>query len=236
MAALQWTALTDDDTTIAAGIFDPTIHDIRDYIERMRQYVVPMQSMVLADTMGNIGLIAPGRVPIRDPANKVAGRAPVPGWDSTYDWKGYLKFEDLPRIENPPSGAIGTANARIVGPDYPYFLTYDWDVEYRQRRIKELVLDRGDHDMASMRAAQADVLSRRLRAAQTADDRRRPGRAGSSRPACSIRLDRWDATMRADVVGTAHLHGLGARSGRRRSIVTTWATPSIASSKRVLWR
>ena len=119
MAALQWTALSDDDTTIAAGVFDPGIRGIRDYMDRMRQYVVPMQSMVLADADGNIGMIAPGRVPVRDPANKVAGRAPVPGWDATYDWKGYLKFEDLPRVENPPSGAIGTANARIVGPTTP---------------------------------------------------------------------------------------------------------------------
>jgi penicillin amidase len=198
VAALQWTALTDDDTTISAGVFDPSIKGVHDYMERMRQYVVPMQSMVLADAEGNIGLIAPGRVPIRDPANKVSGRAPVPGWDAAYDWKGYLKFEDLPRIENPPSGAIGTANARIVGPDYPYFLTYDWDVEYRQRRIKQLILDRGGHDIASMRAAQADVLSggfADLRPLMIAAARR----AGGADQGVLDRLERWDATMRADI-------------------------------------
>ena len=198
VAALQWTALTDDDTTIAAGVFDPGIRGIRDYMDRMRQYVVPMQSMVLADAGGNIGMIAPGRVPVRDPANKVAGRAPVPGWDATYDWKGYLKFEDLPRLENPPSGAIGTANARIVGPHYPYHLTYDWDVEYRLQRIKALVLDRGDHDVPSMRAAQADVLSggfARLKPLMIAAARR----AGGADQVVLDRLERWDATMRADI-------------------------------------
>jgi penicillin amidase len=198
VAALQWTALTDDDTTIAAGVFDPSIRGIRDYMDRMRQYVVPMQSMVLADADGNIGMIAPGRVPIRDPANKVAGRAPVPGWDATYDWKGYLKFEDLPRFENPPSGAIGTANARIVGPDYPHHLTYDWDVEYRLQRIKQLVLDRDGHDVASMRAAQADVLSggiARLKPLMIAAARR----AGGADWGVLDRLERWDATMRSDI-------------------------------------
>ena len=104
-------------------------------------------------------MIAPGRVPVRDPANKVAGRAPVPGWDATYDWKGYLKFEDLPRVDDPNVGAIGTANARIVDPDYPHHLTYDWDAPFRQQRVKELIFDHDEHDMASMRAAQADVLS-----------------------------------------------------------------------------
>ena len=198
VAALQWTALTDDDTTIAAGVFDPGIRGIRDYMDRMRQYVVPMQSMVLADADGNIGMIAPGRVPVRDPANRIAGRAPVPGWDAIYDWKGYLKFEDLPRIENPPSGAIGTANARIVGPDYPYHLTYDWDAEYRQQRVKQLVLDRDGHDVASMRAAQADVLSgglAQLKPLMIAAARR----AGGADAAVLDRLERWDATMRAEL-------------------------------------
>ncbi len=32
---------------------------------------------------------------MRDPANKVAGRAPVPGWDATYDWKGFIAFDQL---------------------------------------------------------------------------------------------------------------------------------------------
>ncbi len=198
VAALQWTALTDDDTTIAAGVFDPDIRGVHDYMQRMRQYVVPMQSMVLADADGNIGMIAPGRVPVRDPANKVAGRAPVPGWDAVYDWKGYLKFEDLPRMENPPAGAIGTANARIVGPDYPFHLTYDWDVGYRQERIKQLVLDRDGHDVASMRAAQADVLSLaavRLKPLMIAAARR----AGGVDSAVLDNLERWDATMRGDI-------------------------------------
>ncbi|NJO24132.1 MAG: penicillin acylase family protein, partial [Sphingomonadales bacterium] len=52
VAALQWTALSDDDTTIAAGLFDPDMRSVGDYMERMRQFAVPMQSMVLADTSG----------------------------------------------------------------------------------------------------------------------------------------------------------------------------------------
>ena len=197
VASLQWTALSDDDTTIAAGMFDPGVRSIAGYMDNMRKYIVPMQSMVLADADGNIGMIAPGRVPMRDPANKVAGRAPVPGWDATYDWKGFLKFEDLPRVVNPPAGGIGTANARIVGPDYPFHLTYDWDTEYRQERIKDLVINRDGHDVASMRAAQADVLSlgfARLKPLMIAAARQ----AGGDQ-AVLDRLDRWDATMRADL-------------------------------------
>jgi penicillin G amidase len=163
----------------------------------MRGYVVPMQSMVVADTAGHIALIAPGRVPLRDPANKVMGRAPVPGWDATYDWKGYLRFEDLPREEDPARGAIATANARIVGPAYPHFLTLDWDAPFRQQRIDELLDSRDRHDVASMRAMQADVLSlaaRRLKGLMIAATRR----AASSEGATLERLAQWDAHMRAD--------------------------------------
>jgi penicillin G amidase len=159
VAALRWTALSDDDTTLAAGLFDPGMKSVADYMERMRLFVVPMQSMVVADTSGRIGMIAPGRVPVRDPANQVAGRAPVPGWDATYDWKGYLKFDSLPREADPNVGAIGTANARMVDASYPHHLTYDWDPSFRQQRIKQLVFDADKHDLASMRAAQTDVLS-----------------------------------------------------------------------------
>ncbi len=197
VAALRWTALSDDDTTVAAGLFDPSMKTVADYMARMRLFVVPMQSMVVADTAGHIGMIAPGRVPVRDPKNTVAGRAPVPGWDATYDWKSYLKFDSLPRVDDPNVGAVGTANARMVDPDYPHLLTYDWDPSFRQQRIKQLVFDVDKHDMASMRAAQTDVLSLAvlklqplmIAAAQA---------VGSVEHGVLDQLTVWDGTMRAD--------------------------------------
>ncbi len=167
VASLAWTALSDDDTTIAAGLLSDTARTIDDFFAQMRTYVVPMQSMVVADSKGEIGLIAPGRVPIRDPNNQVAGRAPVPGWDATYDWKGFIPFDELPHVRNPAAGAIGTANARIVPPDFPHTLTWDWEAPYRQQRVDELVVSKGGHDMESMKAAQADVLSPATRRLQT---------------------------------------------------------------------
>jgi len=196
VAALQWTALSDDDATIEAGAFEAGVRSVQDYMQRMRGYVVPMQSMVIADVDGNIGMIAPGRIPVRDAANRVAGRAPVPGWDATFDWKGYLPFEDLPRFINPPAAAIGTANAPIVGPDYPNFLTYDWDAPFRQERINALIINKDHHDSASMRAAQADVLSGaavELKPLMIAAARR-AGRNDAMLDA----LERWDGSMDAD--------------------------------------
>jgi penicillin amidase len=199
VAALQWTGLSDDDTTLAVGLLDPNLKSVSDYIERMRRYVVPMQSMLVADASGHIAFIAPGRVPVRDPANAVAGRAPVPGWDARYDWKGYLRFEDLPRLIDPPQGAIGTANARIVASDYPHHLTFDWDPAFRQQRIEQLIVNpaRLPHDLASMKQAQADVLSlavARLQPLMTA-----AAQIGEKVDQQLLdQLTGWDATMRRD--------------------------------------
>ena len=197
VAALQWTALSDDDTTFAAGTFDPQVRNVASYMDKMRLYVVPMQNMVVADATGSIGLIAPGRVPVRNASNAVAGRAPVPGWDPTYDWQGYLRFDELPRVEDPPAGAIGTSNTRIVGSDYSHHLTFDWEAPYRQQRIKELVLDRSNHDVETMRLAQLDVLSlafAQLKPLMLASARA----AGGAENGVLDRLETWDTRMRAE--------------------------------------
>ncbi len=197
VASLQWTALANDDTTLAAGLFDPATRTVDDFFKKMRQFVVPMQSMVVADTAGRIGMIAPARVPIRSAENKMAGRAPVPGWDAIYDWKGFIPFEGIPRVDDPNVGAIGTANARIVEAGYRYHLTYDWDPAFRQQRVKQLIFDHDKHDMASMRAALADVVSPailRLQPLMIAQAQA----GGSVDNAVLDQLTAWDATMRAD--------------------------------------
>ena len=199
VAALQWTALSDDDTTIAAGLFDPRLRTVADYVEKMRLYVVPMQSMVVADTNGIIAMIAPGRVPVRDPANQVAGRAPVPGWDRTYDWKGYIPFVELPLVVDPPEGAIATANTRIPGIRQGQVLTWDWESDTRQRRLDELIIARTGHDVATMQAAQLDVLSpdfARLKPLMIAAVRGTDGMDD----AMLDRLTAWDATMHVDAI------------------------------------
>lgn len=160
VAALEWTALADDDTTVEAGLGMWNYRTVQDFFDGMRKYMAPVQSMVVADTSGNIGLIAPGRIPVRDPANLVRGRAPVPGWDRTYDWKGMIPFDGLPHVLNPEKGAVGTANTKMVGADYPYFITYDWDEAWRGNRIDKLIVDApGKQTMETSHDAQADDFS-----------------------------------------------------------------------------
>ncbi len=133
--SLRWTAL--DPGTAATAIFAlSTAQDFAGFRYAASLFDVPAQNLIYADVEGNIGYQAPGRLPIRGDGD---GWLPQPGWDSAYDWAGFIPFEDLPVSYNPASGYIVTANNAIVSDDYDYFLSRDWDYGYRAARIAELI-------------------------------------------------------------------------------------------------
>ncbi len=78
-------------------------------------------NFVYADRAGNIGYALAGKIPLRA---DVPTLLPLAGWDEDNDWRGYIPFDDLPRIYNPPDGVIATANNRITDAVYPYYLSH----------------------------------------------------------------------------------------------------------------
>jgi penicillin amidase len=122
----------------------------------LKDFVAPQQNMVYADVDGNIGFLAPGRVPIR---GKGEGWVPSPGWSGEYDWTGYIPFEALPSAFNPTSGRVVSANNRIVPERYPYFLGRDWDLPNRALRIHQLLDQTPRQSLDASAAIQADDLS-----------------------------------------------------------------------------
>ena len=97
-----------------------------------KDFAVPSQNMIYADTSGNIGYQTPGEIPIRRNGD---GTWPVPGWTDAYDWTGYIPFDELPHELNPKAGFIVTANNPIISPSgYPYLLSKDFDYGYRATR------------------------------------------------------------------------------------------------------
>ncbi|WP_368744859.1 penicillin acylase family protein [Desertibaculum subflavum] len=161
--ALAWTALADDDRTIEAGLRAVRARHWTAFVDAFADYVAPQQNIVYADVEGNIGFLAPGRVPIRRPENDIRGLAPSPGWDARYDWQGFIPYGDLPRSLNPPGGSIVTANNKIVSDRYRYHITADWQPPYRARRIESLIAGRDAHSIDSFKAIQADVTSLAVR-------------------------------------------------------------------------
>ena len=120
------------------------------------QLDAPGQNAVYADVDGNIGYQATGHVPIRAAGD---GSVPVRGADDAHEWTGYIPFEKLPSIYNPPSGVIATANGRITPDGYPYSVSAHWEAPWRTERIYHVLESGRKFGTADMLALENDVHS-----------------------------------------------------------------------------
>ncbi len=153
--SLAWTALEPSGT--ADAIMDLNVaNDWDEFRAAASSFAVPSQNLVYADREGHIGYQAPGRIPIRKSGND--GRVPAEGWRADDDWTGdYVPFDGLPSVLDPEEGFIVTANQQVIGGDYPYFLTDDWDQGYRSQRIREVIQGEQDLSLAEMTELQLDT-------------------------------------------------------------------------------
>jgi len=110
--------------------------DWGEFTASLAHFSTAPQNFVYADTAGNIGYYGAGKVPLR---KNGSGIFPVPGSTGEYDWVGYIPFEDMPHLYNPPGGMIVTANAEPYGKDYPYPMPGVYAPDYRTRRIRDLI-------------------------------------------------------------------------------------------------
>jgi len=116
----------------------------------------PGQNVVYGDNDGNIGYQATGNVPIRAAGD---GSLPVSGSNDAHDWKGYIPFDDLPHIYNPPSGILATANGRIAPNGYKSSLSTEWEAPWRTDRIYRVLESGKKFSPADMLALQMDISS-----------------------------------------------------------------------------
>src|SRR3989449_586569 len=116
----------------------------------------PGQNVVYADVDGNIGYQATGKIPVRATGD---GSLPENGSDNAHEWTGYIPFEQLPSIFNPPSGIVATANNRITPDGYPYSISAEWEAPWRTARIYRVLESGKKFSAADMLALQADIFS-----------------------------------------------------------------------------
>ncbi|MBI1801573.1 MAG: penicillin acylase family protein, partial [Chloroflexi bacterium] len=124
--ALRWTALEPSQTSASILKLNEA-QNWEQFRAAMKLFAVPAQNTVYADVDGNIGYQMPGWIPIRSQGD---GAMSQPGWTGAYEWKGYIPFDDLPRVFNPPSGYIVTANNAVVPESYKYFISKEWAPPY----------------------------------------------------------------------------------------------------------
>jgi penicillin amidase len=139
-------------------------------------------------------------VPIRPLAN---AWLPVPGWTDEYEWDGRVPFEEMPRARNPEQGFIATANQRIVGKDFPHYISLDWSPPHRATRVNARLRPLTSATPADMAAVHADKVSGPSRAFVAL------ARELSNLDVCTAeardRLLAWDGTMGpTDVAATIY--------------------------------
>ncbi|MET7615931.1 penicillin acylase family protein [Streptomyces sp. NPDC005408] len=134
--ALQWTALQAGRSMDAVFELNRA-KDFSTFRAAAKNFEVPSQNLVYADSKGNIGYQAPGRIPIRAEGD---GTTPAPGWNPKYKWKGYIPFDELPYELNPKRGYIVTANQAVIdAKKYPHLITKDYGYGTRSQRISDLI-------------------------------------------------------------------------------------------------
>ena len=154
--ALRWTALDPKLNTPDSVYLVNRARNWKEFSAALESWKAPTQNFVYADVAGHIGYHAAGVVPIRRSGD---GSVPYDGSTDSGDWIKFIPIDKLPTLYDPPSGIIVTANQRIVGTDYPYFLTHSWAQPYRARRIFELLHQKPKLTTDDFRRIQGDVYS-----------------------------------------------------------------------------
>ncbi|HEX4494435.1 MAG TPA: penicillin acylase family protein [Thermoanaerobaculia bacterium] len=154
---------------------------------------IPPQNFTVADETGRVGWTIIGRIPRRVGFD---GRTPSSWADGTHRWDGWLTPEEYPRVVNPSSGRIWTANARVGdGELLAKVGNGGYDLGARARQIR-------DDLMKLEHATPADLLAVQL------DDR-------------ALFLERWRELL-LKTLSPAALQGHPQRGELRRLVETGW--------------
>jgi penicillin amidase len=154
--ALQWTALRGRSKVLTSVLMIDRAKNWDEFRSALKLWDVPSQNFVYADVDGDIGYQMPGNIPVRA---KGDGTVPVSGWTGEYEWSGYIPFDELPSVFNPPTHFVATANNAVVPTTYKYWITSDWAAPYRAQRITDLLKAKDRLSVDDFKVIQGDVYS-----------------------------------------------------------------------------
>jgi penicillin amidase len=245
--AFRWTALDVNDSTVPAFLKLNEARNWTEFTESLKDFVSPAQNFVYGDVDGHIGYYAPGRIPTRASGD---GSMPADGWTGDAEWTGWIPFDELPHLYDPPEHFIVTANHRPAGPEYRHLLGLEWPEPYRAQRVIELLrADRGSErkftadDFARI---QADTVSLHAKTLLPVLLAHAHPDEGPGQQAVDV-LRRWNADATADSAAAAIFSAwflqlaptfagddlgplLGGRYAERFSFVTRFVMRTLADN------
>lgn len=206
--SLKWTARNSVNEEFEAFILLNKAKNWDEFRESLKNYGGATQNFVYSDVKGNIGWQVAGQIPLRRDGD---GSMPYDGSTNKGDWIGSIPFDELPRLYNPPSGFIVTANQRIVGTDYKYpQMTRQIAPPWRAKRIVELINSNKKISMNDVSDIQHDVFNFPL----SEFAREIVKRKAASIETLTI-LKGWDGKMNADSVGATIVDGINNCVGNK---------------------
>lgn len=111
--ALRWVAHDIEGANLNLTLLEST-YSVDEGLTAATKLGIPAQNMVMTDNQGNIAWTIGGPIPKRIQSQsdfvKQGKREPA-------GWNAYLHSEEYPKVHNPESGRIWTANSRIMGGD-----------------------------------------------------------------------------------------------------------------------
>ena len=178
---------------------------LEEFEAALREFALPAQNVVAADTRGSFGYFCAGRFPRR--GGGPGTPSVLNGSDPRHAWGGYLSWDEQPRRVNPAASFIVTANNRVAE-DLPATLAAGfWEPGYRASRIASLLGQCRDARLPDMARIQSDVRS--LQAAAVVAGLVRPAAVRLADPRAARAADLllgWNSELRADSAAALLYH------------------------------
>lgn len=124
-----------------------------DFEKALQHYYVPSQNFVFAAANNDIAMYVAGRAPVQW---KDQGRFIMPGNTAAYEWQDMIPHDHNPKIVNPTSGYVSSANERSTDEHYPYHYHHAYEEHYRNRRANQVLSKSKAIDEKSMMQLQND--------------------------------------------------------------------------------
>jgi penicillin amidase len=166
--------------------------NVRDGVHAITRTAVPGLNCIMADAEGHIAWTVAGLLPKR---RGMSGRLPTSWADGKHGWDGYLAPGDVPRIVDPESGQVWSANQRpVTGQELQKLGEGGYVLGARATQIRDALT-------ALPKATAVDMLAIQL------DDR-------------ALLMDRWQALL-MQTLSTAAAQN-DASLAEMRALVASW--------------
>ncbi|OGF64965.1 MAG: hypothetical protein A2Y62_00620 [Candidatus Fischerbacteria bacterium RBG_13_37_8] len=124
-----------------------------DFLQALSLASAPPFNFIYGDNRGNIGYYPAGLIPKR--INQIS----LFPYTTHQEWNDFLSHDEKPRLYNPQSHYIITANNKITDDQRSELFAIDWLGSFRAERIQELLTTKKQFKIEDFQAFQLDTKS-----------------------------------------------------------------------------